>query len=78
LVYQKVKPKRSKALIIMLLPALIFIAVVGWLMYSIDNKNSTDRKQTHRRTVEERNVTLLPIDFEEQRQIRINNAIRNR
>jgi flagellar basal body-associated protein FliL len=78
LVYQKVKPKRSKALIIMLLPALIFIAVVGWFMYSIDNKNSTGRKQTHRRTVEERNVTLLPIDFEEQRQIRINNAIRNR
>ena len=62
----------------MLLPALIFIAAVGWFMYSVDNKNSTNRKQTHRRTVKEDNVTLMPIDFEEQRQIRINNTIRNR
>jgi hypothetical protein len=61
----------------MFLPALIFIAVVGWFMYSVDNKNSTNRKQTYRRTVKE-NVTLIPIDFKEQRIIRINNAVRNR
>jgi hypothetical protein len=65
LVSRKVKRKRSKALIIMLLPALIFIGVIGWDMYSIDNRKP---KPTHRRPVEKDNVTLLPIVFEEQQE----------
>jgi hypothetical protein len=59
----------------MFFPALLFIAVVGWFMYSVDNQNPTLRKQTNRRTVEKDYVTLLPIDFEEQRQIRTINAV---
>jgi flagellar basal body-associated protein FliL len=78
LIYKKVKRKRSKALTIMLLPALIFMAVVGWFMYSVDNKNSTNIRQKRRKTAKEGKVTLMPIDFEEQRLIRINNAMRNR
>jgi hypothetical protein len=63
----------------MLLPALILIGVMGWFMYSIDNnRKPTRRKPTHRRPAEKDNVTLLPIIFEEQQEIRMHNPASRR
>jgi hypothetical protein len=51
---------------IMLLPALILIGFMGWCMYAMDNQKLTQKKPQNTRD----NVTLLPIIFEEQEQIR--------
>ncbi len=36
---QRVKRKRSKALVLMILPALIFIALIGWLISTVEPSN---------------------------------------
>jgi hypothetical protein len=51
---------------IMLLPALIFIGFMGWCMYALDNQKHTQKKLQNTKD----NVTLVPIIFEEQEQIR--------
>jgi hypothetical protein len=42
---RRVKRKRSKALTLMLLPALIFIGGIGWLMYALGPRHSSKPKQ---------------------------------
>ena len=71
--YRTVKRRRSRALVMILLPALIFIGVVGWFMYAMDNK-----KPARRRIPQGDGVTFLPIVFEEQNEIRMRNATSNR
>ncbi|MCL4430443.1 MAG: hypothetical protein M1167_06790 [Chloroflexi bacterium] len=80
MVYKKARRKRSKGLIIMLLPVLIFIGVIGWCMYALDKRNSKParRKPTRQRPARKDNVTLTPITFEEQHEIRMRNATSNR
>ena len=34
----RIKPKRSKALLVLMLPILVFIFVVGWAMYWIGDQ----------------------------------------
>jgi hypothetical protein len=60
----------------MLLPVLVAIGVMGWCMYLVDNQKPTQRKPP--RPAQKDYVTLLPIDFEEQREIRLHNATGNR
>jgi hypothetical protein len=75
LVYRKVKRKRSKGLVMMLLPALIFIGAMGWMMYTLGAPQKT---QPQRKAPRKDNVTLLPIGFEKQQKIKnVKNAIRN-
>jgi hypothetical protein len=50
----------------MLLPALIFIGVMGWLMYTLDSPEKTAAPNKPRK---KENVTLLPVVFEEQQEI---------
>jgi len=61
----------------MLLPAIIFIGLAGWFMYSVDNRNPAKHKQMRRRSAQKDNVTLLPV-FEEQPQMKVHNAVSNR
>jgi hypothetical protein len=59
-------------MLIMFLPALIFIGVAGWCMYALgDNHKTTPHKPT--RPTQKDNVTLLPTFLEEHQKIRINN-----
>jgi len=51
----------------MLLPALIFIGIMGWLMYTLGNPEKTEAP---RKSPKKDNVTLLPIIFEEQHEIK--------
>jgi hypothetical protein len=53
-------------MVILLLPALIFIGFIGWCMYSMGNPKPKRQKPSYKRD----NVTLLPIVFEDQQQIR--------
>jgi hypothetical protein len=57
----------------MLLPALIFIGIVGWFMYSMDNKKPTRQKHP-----QNDGVTFLPIVLEEPYETRMGNATSNR
>jgi hypothetical protein len=50
----------------MLLPALIFIGLVGWLMYAL---GSPEKKRAKQKQPKEDGVTMMPIVFEEQPQI---------
>jgi flagellar basal body-associated protein FliL len=61
------KRKRSKAMIIMLLPLLIFVFVIGWCMYWIGNQKRTVK--TQRKPPEKDNVTVMPIILEETQEI---------
>jgi hypothetical protein len=51
----------------MLLPALIFIGAIGWLMYTLGN---LEKPHTPRKPPKKDNVTLIPIVFEEQQEIK--------
>jgi hypothetical protein len=60
-------------MIIMLLPALIFIGVAGWLMYALgDNHKTTLNKPT--RPAQKDYVTFLPIILEDHQEKRIHNS----
>jgi hypothetical protein len=50
----------------MLLPALIFIGFMGWCMYALGSQKHTQKKLQNTKD----NVTLVPLIFEEQEQIR--------
>ncbi len=56
---------RRKRLTIILLPVLIFIAVIGWLMYTF---GSPKKPKAPRKSTKKDNVTLMPIIFEEEQQ----------
>lgn len=44
--FRKGKRKRNRALAIFLLPALVFIGLIGWLLYSIEpNRKKSNMKQ---------------------------------
>jgi hypothetical protein len=75
LVHPRVRRKRSRGLVILLLPALIFIGLLGWCMMMIDDNHKPTRPK---RPAQKDHVTLIPIVFEEQHQIRMRNATGNR
>lgn len=73
----KVRPKRkrSKTLIILMLPALIFIGFMGWLMYAMGSHKAnsnvprkTPKKSTND-TLREDGVVFVPVDLEEEKVI---------
>ena len=67
------KRKRSKALVLMLLPALIFIGFFGWLISALE---PSDRKATKPyqapKAVRHRDdgVTFMPAVYEEQIEVK--------
>jgi hypothetical protein len=66
-VTSKGKRKRSKAMIILLLPALMFIFIMGWCLCWIGDQKRTDT--TQRKTPKKDNVSFLPIVLEEEQEI---------
>jgi flagellar basal body-associated protein FliL len=67
LVTIKSKRKRSKAMMIILLPVLIFMFVIGWCMYWMGSQKRTGK--TQRKPPEKDNVTIMPIIFEETQEV---------
>jgi hypothetical protein len=63
----KVKHKRSKTTVIMLLPGLIFIAIIGWCMYCIGDQKRVYPKG--HKIVEKDNVTIMPMIYQEKQDI---------
>jgi hypothetical protein len=51
----------------MLLPALIFMFIIGWCMYWMGNQKRKER--TQRKPPKEDNVTIMPIILEETQEI---------
>jgi len=58
-------------MIIMLLPALIFIAIMGWCMYWIGDQKRPDKRQSKplKKDNVRDNVTIMPIVYEETQEI---------
>jgi hypothetical protein len=68
----KLKPKRSKGLTFLLFPVLMITFVMGWLMYLMgDDKRTMDArvKAIAASKVQENNVTIFAIPFEEKQEI---------
>ncbi len=70
----KTKRKRSKPLVILMLPALIFIGFLGWLMYATGGRKSTKSHQkahikTPSTSPREDGVSFVPVDLDEQKVI---------
>jgi len=64
--HPKVKRKRNRLLAIMLFPELIFIGFIGWCLYSMGNRKPKQQRTPNKKD----NVTLMPIVFEDQPQIK--------
>jgi hypothetical protein len=63
----------------MLLPAFIFIGMVGWFMCALDNKKPMQQRLTqNERRPQNDGVTFLPIVLEEPHETRVRNATSNR
>jgi hypothetical protein len=63
LITLKIKPKRSRAMIIMVLPALIFFFAMGWVMCCLGEKKGTHKMQPIPNSPE--SVVILPLVSEE-------------
>ena len=61
------KSKRSKAMIIMLFPVLIFVFIIGWCMYWMGDQKRTGKTQLE--PPKKDNVTIMPIILEETQEI---------
>ena len=63
---KKGKRKRNR-LVLVLLPALIFIFFMGWSMYWIGDKKRPQKMKT--KTLEKDPVTFMPIVLEETQEV---------
>ena len=54
-------------MIIMLLPAILFVFLMGWCMYWIGDQKRPDKIK--RKPVKKDNVTIMPIVYEETQEI---------
>ena len=54
-------------MIIMLLPAILFVFLMGWCMYLIGDQKRPDKIK--RKPVKKDNVTIMPIVYEETQEI---------
>lgn len=59
------KGKRNKAIIAVLLPAIIFLWIVGWSLYWIGHQKKPRTLRSPQSTEEEDNVSLEAIALEE-------------
>jgi hypothetical protein len=70
---RRVKRKRSKSLVLILLPALIFIGVVGWLLSSCSSAPRKVNKVNNRPLVAQKErkdgVTFIPAIYEDKQEI---------
>jgi hypothetical protein len=69
---RRFKRKRSKGLVLLLLPALIFIGVIGWLVYSLEMPSRKAPKlqpKPLRAETGDDGVTLFPAIYEENKEI---------
>jgi hypothetical protein len=73
LTYRKAKQrKRSKTLVMALLPALLFIGMMGLFLYLMDNHYGRPTKKTlgkETRVFTEDNVTFIPAIFEDRQKV---------
>jgi len=71
LVYKRrVKRKRSKALVFMLLPALIFNGFMGWLMYAMEPQRRAPKKSIQHATAKKDDgISFLPAIDEDIQEI---------
>ncbi|HSV50174.1 MAG TPA: hypothetical protein VLH35_07635 [Candidatus Acidoferrales bacterium] len=69
---RRVKRKRNKAIILMLLPALIFIGIVGWLISSMEPPHRKAHKTNHNAPIAHRandGITFIPAIYEDSNEI---------
>jgi len=63
------KRKRNRAIIVLLLPAIIFLWIVGWSLYWIGHQKEPRKAQPPSSPKEEDYVSLIPIVLEEPSEI---------
>ncbi len=61
--------KRNKAIIVLLLPAIIFVWIVGWSLYWIGHQKESRKAQPSSPSKEEDYVSLIPIFLEDPSEI---------
>jgi hypothetical protein len=63
------RSKRHKAIIVLLLPAIIFLWIIGWSLYWIGHQKEPREAQPSSSPKEEDYVSLIPIVLEEPSEI---------
>lgn len=68
---RNVKRKRSKAIVLLILPALIFIGFVGWLISSLEPSGRKATKGYHapKSRRQDDGVTFMPAVYEETTEV---------
>jgi hypothetical protein len=61
--------KRNKAIIVLLLPAIIFLWIIGWSLYWIGHQKEPRKAQPSSNAKEEDRVSLIPMVLEEPSEI---------
>jgi hypothetical protein len=66
--HSKSKRKRSKALVLIFLPALVFMAFVGYIVYTLDFQRNTSpkRQRNNPKTRKDTDVTFIPAIYTEE------------
>jgi hypothetical protein len=65
------KIRRSKGLVLLMLPALVFIGFMGWLMYTFGSQRKPQKPQRYKPSAQQKDdgVTFIPAFLEEEQQI---------
>jgi hypothetical protein len=63
------KRRRNKAIVVLLLPAIIFLWIIGWSLYWIGHQKEPRQAQPSSSPKEEDHVSLIPIVLEEPLEI---------
>ena len=63
------KRRRNKAIVVLLLPAIIFLWIIGWSLYWIGHQKEPRKVQPSSHAKEEDHVSLIPMVLEEPSEI---------
>jgi len=71
LVPRQVNHKRSRSLVIMLLPILVLIGAIGWMLFTLGSTHKTTDKPVRKtqETKKQDNITFIPTIVEEEDKI---------
>jgi hypothetical protein len=65
------KIRRSKGLVLLMLPALVFIGFIGWLIYAFDSQRKPQKPQRYKPKAQQKDdgITFIPAFLDKEQEI---------